>query len=87
MPHATVKDCLENKQKHSKFQRISAVPSIASGCRDNWPGLRWLRGLFDRPLLRIRDGQPLIIHPFEQVTLHEPLTETELQSYIPQKDN
>jgi hypothetical protein len=42
--------------------------------------------LLDHPGLRIRDGQPLSIHPFEKVTLHELLTETELESYMPQKD-
>jgi hypothetical protein len=50
-------------------------------------GLRWLRGLLARPLLRIRYGQPLSIHPFEKVPLHELLTETKLQSYMPLKYN
>jgi len=40
-----------------------------------------------RPLLRIRYGQLLSIHPFEKVLIHELLTETDLQSYMPNKNN
>ena len=38
-----------------------------------------------RPLLRIRYGQLLIIHPFDKVTIHELLTEDDLKSYMPKK--
>ena len=40
-----------------------------------------------RPLLRIRYGQLLSIHPFEKVPIHELLTETDFKPYMPNKNN
>ena len=40
-----------------------------------------------RPLLRIRYGQLLSIHPFEKVFIHELLTEVDFKSYMPHKNN
>ena len=40
-----------------------------------------------RPLLRIRYGQLLSVHPFEKVPIHELLTESDFKSYMPNKNN